>query len=151
MAEAHISPIQLFLNSLDPNDPQYPSRSGHLYGPQSQSIAKLLDKVISDARGKAKVKSWLMESRVGRELIAELIHTEMDTVCHSINLHSKNDIDVDYLRDWEMKSYWNEAPFIYMCLLEAAESKEQRTRNKYKKPETVRICFSLFSLKILSC
>jgi hypothetical protein len=26
MGEAHISPFQLFLDSLDPNDPQYPSR-----------------------------------------------------------------------------------------------------------------------------
>ena len=38
-----------------------------------------------------------------------------------------------------------------MCLLEAAESREQRMRNKYKKPETVRIYLDLFSLEILSC
>jgi hypothetical protein len=90
-----------------------------------------------------KVKAWLMESELGKEIISETVHREMDTVSDLLRLRSKEDISLDYLRDWKMESYREQAPFVYMCLQEAAQSKDQRARNKHKHPNTVRSWYAL--------
>ena len=79
----------------------------------------------------------MLNSETGLEIITDRIHKEMDSISSAAHFQSKDEIDLEYLRKWDVECHCENAPCVYRVLITTAATERQQFRNKLKKPDKV--------------
>ncbi|RXW21996.1 hypothetical protein EST38_g3858 [Candolleomyces aberdarensis] len=136
LSEAGISPFELVSQLLDGDNDMYRSYRAELYKDTNKRLSTILDLISGSKPGRAKLKGWL-KGPIGTSVVGSIIHDEMDELRSEHHLKGLADIDLEYIKDRELPTFVDDAPFTMELLRAAAQTNRQAETNVKKSPEIV--------------
>ncbi|KAF8184459.1 hypothetical protein BJ912DRAFT_927826 [Pholiota molesta] len=131
-----LSPFDLVLEILDENKPQYSGYQVEFYKESNQKLYSILDRINSNASGKAKLSTWIKGP--GLILVCEVIGDKMDDVQQVEKISGGlSSITPEFIRSWSIADYSDLAPATTKILLSAAETSLAHERNTKKSPNAI--------------
>lgn len=138
-----ISLLDFLIKIFDPHEPEFASYRDRIYtlptGTNSGKLAKLLDIIHEDKRGRRQLSNWMEPYAI--DLVVKKVYDEMDAV--KIALRGTVDsITPEFLRNWNFISSMDNitdqlCPTLYRILQVASQTEYAQENNKIKSGHTV--------------
>ncbi|KAJ7639893.1 hypothetical protein B0H17DRAFT_1216787 [Mycena rosella] len=110
-----ISPIDILLQVLDPDDIDYDRYRGNLYREDSTKLSELLERIMGDYNGKEKLLQCMRPHLVEFAWIAV--------------------VTPEFIENWNLDEDTDATPFLTQILETAAQTEHARVHNKKKTPQ----------------
>jgi hypothetical protein len=139
-----ISPVDILIQVLDPDDIGYDRYRGNLYRDDSTKLHELLEEIISDHKGRRKLFDCLRPRL--EEFACDIVADEMETCRAKSMLPGIVAVTMEFIEKWNLDEDNDSTPFLTSILTTAAQTEHVKTHNKIRKPEKVHIfsfCFSI--------
>jgi len=133
--DGRISPFDFFLELLDGTNMDFVHYRTELYKEGNNKLAKILDAVLADTKGRRKLYQWMHPHSL--DIVCNKVSEEMDTVLAKERLPSLESITPEFIEHWHVPEYQENAPYLSSILSMAAETKTAKQKNKKKSPLTV--------------
>ncbi|KAJ7231602.1 hypothetical protein C8J57DRAFT_1533491 [Mycena rebaudengoi] len=128
-----ISPVDILIQVLDPDDLAYDRYRGHLYRDDSQTMKLLLDTIMKDAAGKRKILDCMHPYLL--DFACEVVQEQMQTRRDSSVLQGISVVTPEFIERWNIDEEVDTTPFLTRILETAAQTEYAEAHNKIKKPQ----------------
>ncbi|KAF7345728.1 hypothetical protein MVEN_01592900 [Mycena venus] len=130
-----ISPVDILLQVLDPDDIVYDRYRGNLYRDDSTKLASLIEIIMSDHKGKQKLSECMEPYLV--EFACDTVAEEMETRQKKSILPGIQAVTPAFMETWNPDEEEDHTPFLSQILQTAAQTDRAKLQNKKKKPDKV--------------
>jgi hypothetical protein len=130
-----ISPVDILLQVLDPDDLSYDRYRGNLYRDDNTKLASLIEIIMSDQNGKKKL-SQCMEPHL-LDLACDTVAEQMETRRNNSILPGIEAVTPAFMESWNLDEQVDHSPFLTQILETAAQTERAKLYNKKKKPQKV--------------
>jgi hypothetical protein len=135
LKENHISPVDVLIQALDPDDLSYHRYRGNLYRDDSTKLRKLLDTIMSDPNGRCKLMSS-MRPHI-EEFACEIVAEEMETRRRNSILPGIAVFTPDFIEKWTLDEDEDHSPFLTSILTTASQTERAKKYNKLENADKV--------------
>jgi hypothetical protein len=130
-----ISPIDILIQVLDPDDISYDRYRGNLYRDNSTKLMELLQTIFADHNGRRKLLDCMRPHL--EEFACETVADEMETRRRNSTLPGIAVVTPDFIENWSLDEDTNDTPFLTSILTAASQTERAKKQNKLKKPDKV--------------
>jgi hypothetical protein len=135
-----ISPVDILLQVLDPDDLAYDRYRGNLFRDDNTKLASLIETIMSDQKGKEKL-SQCMEPHL-LDFACDTVAEQMETRRKKSILPGIEAITPAFTESWNLDEQIDHSPFLSQILETAAQTERAKLYNKKKKPDKVLTSYS---------
>ncbi|KAJ7689211.1 hypothetical protein B0H14DRAFT_3668009 [Mycena olivaceomarginata] len=128
----HISPVDVLIQALNPEDLSYDRYRGNLSHDDSTKLTRLLDTIMSDPNGRKLMSS--MRPHV-EEFACEIVAEEMETRRRNSMLPGIAVFTPDFIEKWALDEDKDHSPFLTIILTTASQTERAKKYNKLKNPD----------------
>ncbi|KAJ7254873.1 hypothetical protein C8J57DRAFT_1075995 [Mycena rebaudengoi] len=128
-----ISPVDILIQVLDPDDLAYDRYRSHLYRDDGQKMKVLLDTIMKDAAGKRKILDCMHPYLL--DFACEVVREQMQTRRDSSILQGVSVVTPEFIERWNIDEEIDTTPFLTRILETAAQTEYAEAHNKIKKPQ----------------
>ncbi|KAJ7469215.1 hypothetical protein FB451DRAFT_1479113 [Mycena latifolia] len=133
LRQDRISPIDILIQVLDPEDISYDRYRGNLYKEDSTKLALLLDKIMEDYNGKQKLLECMRSHLF--QFACDTVAEEMKTRRAGSILPGIQVVTPSFIEEWSLDEEIDTTPFLTRILETAAQTERAKLHNKKKKPQ----------------
>jgi hypothetical protein len=131
----HISPVDVLIQALNPEDLSYDRYRGNLYRDDSTKLTRLFDTIMSDLNGRRKLMSSMRPHM--EEFACEIVAEEMETRRRNSMLPGIAVFTPDFIEKWTLDEDEDHSPFLTSILTTASQTERAKKYNKLKNPDKV--------------
>ncbi|KAJ3546399.1 hypothetical protein NMY22_g2074 [Coprinellus aureogranulatus] len=131
----HISPFDIFLALLDPDEGCYSPYRVEFYKEGSQKMYLILDKILESEHGRKKLQTWFKTHTQAQDLILDIVSDEMDGLRDKAILSGVAAVGPEYIRSRSEPDYAKEAPVTTAFIIRAAQTERAKAKNVQKTPD----------------
>jgi hypothetical protein len=135
LRQDRISPIDILIQVLDPDDLAYDRYRGNLYTEDSTKLSVLIERIMADDKGKKKLLGCMQPHL--EEFACEIVAEEMETRRRNSILPGIEAVTPTFMEKWNLDEEVDHTPFLSQILESAAQTERAKLHNKKKKPQKV--------------
>ncbi|KAJ7259360.1 hypothetical protein C8J57DRAFT_1640075 [Mycena rebaudengoi] len=128
-----ISPFQLILQVLDPNDWHYDHYRNHLYREDSTRLSDLVEAIMRDEHGKRKLLECMRPHLLA--FACNTVAEQMEERRATSILSGIGVVTPEFIDAWNIEEEVDTTPFLTRILETAAQTGHAKAHNKIKHPE----------------
>ncbi|KAJ7199758.1 hypothetical protein GGX14DRAFT_572475 [Mycena pura] len=128
-----ISPFQLILQVLNPDDWQYEYHRSHLYREGSTRLSELVDAMMHDEHGKTKLLDCMRPHLL--DFACKTVAEEMENRREVSIVSGIGVVTPEFIDAWNIEEEVDTTPFLTRILETAAQTKHAAAHNKIKHPQ----------------
>ncbi|KAF7371830.1 hypothetical protein MVEN_00039800 [Mycena venus] len=133
LCSLQISPFQLILQVLNPDDWHYDYYRNHLYREDSTRFSDLIEAIMRDEHGKMKLLECMRPHLL--DFACSTVAEQMEERRATLILSGIGVITPEFINAWNIEEEVDTTPFLTHILETAAQTEHAKAHNKIKHPE----------------
>jgi hypothetical protein len=141
LRQDRISPLDILIQVLDPEDMAYDRYRANLYRNDSAKLPALIEKIMADDKGREKLLECMKPCLL--DFSCEIVAQEMEQRRKKSILQGIQVVTPTFMERYNLDEEVDTSPFLTQILETAAQTDRAKLHNKKKEPEKVNYCYYL--------